>query len=119
LERRCRRPRHEKRFGSPRRSRRRSAGFPAIEIEGEQYWDGGLVSNTPLLWIAMTQQRPPDSLVFQVDLWNARGEFPRNLAEVATRQKEMLSSSRTRAFTDYFKEIAKLRHMLAVLCQRK
>jgi NTE family protein len=90
-------------------------GFPAIEIEGEYYWDGGLVSNTPLLWIAMTQRRPPDTLVFQVDLWSARGEFPRNLAEVATRQKEIQYSSRTRAFTDYFKEMAKLRHMLAVV----
>jgi NTE family protein len=90
-------------------------GFPAIEIEGEHYWDGGLVSNTPLIWIAMTQQRPPDTLVFQVDLWNARGAFPRTIAEVATRQKEIQYSSRTRAFTDYFKHVAKLRHMLAVL----
>jgi NTE family protein len=92
-------------------------GFPAIEIEGEHYWDGGLVSNTPLLWIAMTQQHPPDTLVFQVDLWSARGEFPRNLAEVTTRQKEIQYSSRTRAFTNYFKEMAKLRHMLAVVLE--
>jgi NTE family protein len=93
-------------------------GFPAIEIEGEHYWDGGLVSNTPLQWIAMTQLRhPPDSLVFQVDLWNARGEFPRNLAEVATRQKEIQYSSRTRAFTDYLKQVAKLRNMLAALLE--
>lgn len=93
-------------------------GFPAIEIEGEHYWDGGLVSNTPLQWIAMTQQRPPDSLVFQVDLWSARGEFPSNLAEVATRQKEIQYSSRTRAFTNYFKHVAKLRNMLAVLLEQ-
>lgn len=92
-------------------------GFPAIEIEGEHYWDGGLVSNTPLQWIAMTQQRPPDTLAFQVDLWSARGEFPRNLAEVATRQKEIQYSSRTRAFTDYFKQMAKLRNMLAALLE--
>jgi len=92
-------------------------GFPAIEIDGEHYWDGGLVSNTPLQWIAMTQQRPPDSLVFQVDLWSARGDFPRNLAEVATRQKEIQYSSRTRAFTDYFKHVTKLRNMLAVLLE--
>jgi NTE family protein len=91
-------------------------GFPAVEIEGERYWDGGLVSNTPLQWIAMTQQ-PPDSLVFQVDLWSARGEFPRNLAEVATRQKEIQYSSRTRAFTDYFKHVNKLRNMLATLLE--
>ena len=92
-------------------------GFPAIEIEGEHYWDGGLVSNTPLFWAATTQQRQPDSLVFQVDLWSARGEFPRNLAEVATRQKEIQYSSRTRAFTDYFKQVAKLRNMLAILLE--
>jgi NTE family protein len=91
-------------------------GFPAIEIDGEHYWDGGLVSNTPLQWIAMTQQ-PPDSLVFQVDLWSARGQFPRNLAEVATRQKEIQYSSRTRAFTDYFKHVTKLRNMLAALLE--
>jgi NTE family protein len=91
-------------------------GFPAVEIDGERYWDGGLVSNTPLQWIAMTQ-RPPDSLVFQVDLWSARGEFPRNLAEVATRQKEIQYSSRTRAFTDYFKHVNKLRNMLATLLE--
>jgi NTE family protein len=92
-------------------------GFPAIEIDGEHYWDGGLVSNTPLVWIAMTQQRPPDSLVFQVDLWSARGEFPRNLDQVATRQKEIQYSSRTRAFTDYFKQVAKLRNVLAALIE--
>ena len=92
-------------------------GFPAIEIDGEHYWDGGLVSNTPLQWIAMTQQRPPDSLVFQVDLWSAQGEFPRNLAEVATRQKEIQYSSRTRAFTDYFKHVTKLRNMIAALLE--
>jgi NTE family protein len=92
-------------------------GFPAIEIDGEHYWDGGLVSNTPLQWIAMTQQRPPDSLVFQVDLWSAEGPFPRNLVEVATRQKEIQYSSRTRAFTDYFKRVAKLRSMIAALLE--
>jgi len=91
-------------------------GFPAVEIEGERYWDGGLVSNTPLQWIGMTQ-RPPDSLVFQIDLWSARGEFPRNLAEVATRQKEIQYSSRTRAFTDYFKHVNKLRNIVATLLE--
>jgi NTE family protein len=91
-------------------------GFPAIEIEGEHYWDGGLVSNTPLQWVAMTQ-RPPDALVFQVDLWSARGDFPRNLVEVATRQKEILYSSRTRAFTDYFKRVNRLRNTVAELLE--
>jgi NTE family protein len=92
-------------------------GFPAIEIEGEHYWDGGLVSNTPLQWLVtntrVTGQRLPDALVFQVDLWSARGEFPRNLAEVATRQKEIQYSSRTRAFTDFIKRLHGVEHSVA------
>jgi NTE family protein len=94
-------------------------GFPAIEIEGEHYWDGGLVSNTPLQWLVtnarVTGQRLPDALVFQVDLWNARGEFPRNLAEVATRQKEIQYSSRTRAFTNFIKKLHKVEYSVATL----
>ena len=50
-------------------------GFPAVEIEGEHYWDGGLVSNTPLQWVAESSPRL-DTLAFQVDLWSARGELP-------------------------------------------
>ena len=87
-------------------------GFPAVEIEGEHYWDGGLVSNTPLKWVVSTQ-RLPDALVFQVDLWNARGQFPRDMMEVATRQKEIQYSSRTRALTDYVRDMHKLRRSLA------
>jgi len=94
-------------------------GFPAIEIEGEHYWDGGLVSNTPLQWLVtntrVTGQRLTDALVFQVDLWSARGEFPRNLAEVATRQKEIQYSSRTRAFTDFIKRLHKVEYSVATL----
>ena len=76
-------------------------GFPPIEIEGEHYWDGGLVSNTPLQWVLQFGPRQ-DTLAFQVDLWSARGKFPRNMAEVTTRQKEILYSSRTRDNTTRF-----------------
>jgi NTE family protein len=77
-------------------------GFPATEIEGEYYWDGGLVSNTPLQW--MLDSRPhEDTLAFQVDLWSADGELPSNLQEAEVRQKEIQYSSRTRAATDHFK----------------
>jgi len=76
--------------------------FPAVEIEGEQYWDGGLVSNTPLQWII--DSRPHrDTLAFQVDLWNARGEPPRTIARYRPGKKEIQYSSRTRAGTDNFK----------------
>ena len=89
-------------------------GFPAVEIDGELYWDGGLVSNTPLQWVLESANRQ-DTLVFQVDLWSARGAVPRSLAEVITRQKEIQYSSRTRASTDQFKKEQKLRCALAGL----
>jgi NTE family protein len=89
-------------------------GFPAVEIEGEHYWDGGLVSNTPLQWVVENEVRR-DTLAFQVDLWNARGEFPRSMFDVMTRDKEIRYSSRTRAGTDDFKRIQKLRRAAAGL----
>ena len=89
-------------------------GFPAVEINGEQYWDGGLVSNTPLQWVLESEPRQ-DTLAFQVDLWSARGAVPRTLAEVITRQKEIQYSSRTRANSDRFKTEQKLRNALADL----
>ena len=92
-------------------------GFPAIEIEGEHYWDGGLLSNTPLQWVVEHGPRQ-DTLAFQVDLWSSRGEFPGNLAEVATRQKEIQYSSRTRANTDQFKRLQKMRCALATLLEK-
>ena len=92
-------------------------GFPAIEIEGEPYWDGGLVSNTPLQWVVDSRPRR-DTLAFQVDLWNARGEFPRNMLEVMTRENEIRYSSRTRAGTDQFKHVQKLRCAVASLLEK-
>ncbi|MEJ0062535.1 MAG: patatin-like phospholipase family protein [Alphaproteobacteria bacterium] len=89
-------------------------GFPAVEIDGEYYWDGGLVSNTPLQLIMDSTPRH-DTLAFQVDLWSARGGLPRNMTDVMTRQKEIQYSSRTRASTDRFKEAQKARHAFSTL----
>jgi NTE family protein len=92
-------------------------GFAAVEIEGEFYWDGGLVSNTPLQWV-LESEPPRDTLAFQVDLWSARGTLPRTLTEVLTRQKEIQYSSRTRLSSDRFKYTQKIRNALASLLQR-
>jgi NTE family protein len=92
-------------------------GFPGVEIEGELYWDGGLISNTPLSWVLNAVPRH-DTLAFQVDLWSARGTEPRTIADVATRQKEIQYSSRTRAETDHFKEMQKVRFALARLLEK-
>jgi NTE family protein len=89
-------------------------GFPAVEIDGEHYWDGGLVSNTPLEWVVESHPRQ-DTLAFQVDLWSARGDFPRDMAEVETRRKEIAYSSRTRASTTSFKRTQRMRHAAARL----
>jgi NTE family protein len=88
--------------------------FPAVEIEGEHYWDGGLVSNTPLEWV-IDYGHEQDTLAFQVDLWSARGPVPRNIAEVITRQKEIQYSSRTRAGTDHFKRVQRIRRAIDAL----
>ncbi len=78
-------------------------GFPPIEIDGEHYWDGGLVSNTPLQYVLDEVPRP-DMKIFQVDLFSARGPMPRTLSEVAEREKEVRFSSRTRLNTDVFRQ---------------
>ncbi|MGZ5130338.1 MAG: patatin-like phospholipase family protein [Caldimonas sp.] len=75
-------------------------GFPPIEIDGEFFWDGGLVSNTPLQYVLDHPGRRP-RLVFQVDLFPARGEMPANLSEASEREKDIRYSSRTRLTTTY------------------
>ena len=89
-------------------------GFAVTEVDGQYYWDGGLISNTPLQWVLDSQPRL-DTLAFQIDLWNARGELPRDMIEVEVRQKEILYSSRNRAATDEYKRVQKLRIALAHL----
>ncbi|WP_028208707.1 DUF3734 domain-containing protein [Paraburkholderia nodosa] len=73
-------------------------GFPAVEIDGEYYWDGGLVSNTPLTEV-LSDADHKDTLVFQVDLWSACGNAPGNFFDVSERAKDIQYSSRTRAIT--------------------
>ncbi len=91
-------------------------GFPATEIEGEFYWDGGVVSNTPLQWVLDAQPRQ-DTLAFQIDLWSARGELPRDMIEVDVRMKDIRYSSRTRMGTDQFRKSQALRRAAAKLLQ--
>lgn len=78
-------------------------GLPPIRIDGEYYWDGGIVSNTPLYEV-LRDQPGCNTLVFQVDLWSTRGELPRDLADAAERRKEIQYASRTRFFTRLMRE---------------
>jgi NTE family protein len=73
-------------------------GLPPVEIDGEAYWDGGLVSNTPLDHV-LDKGRHDDLVIFQVDLFNSEGEVPRNILESTEREKEIRFASRTRRNT--------------------
>src|SRR6201985_3334613 len=79
-------------------------GFPSIEIEGEHYWDGGIASNTPLDYV-LDQKNKQDLLIFQVDLFSARGPLPNSLLDAAEREKDIRYSSRTRMNTDKNRQI--------------
>ncbi|MET0270087.1 MAG: patatin-like phospholipase family protein, partial [Sphingomonas sp.] len=73
-------------------------GLPPVEIDGRWWWDGGLVSNTPLSYVLETQFA--EMLVFQVDLFSATAERPRTIMDVMAREKEIRFSSRTRAVSN-------------------
>ena len=83
--------------------------LPMVRIGKNYYWDGGLVSNTPLQHL-LDNCGSQNTLVFQVDLFS--GEIPRDMPEVLSRQKDIQYSSRTRMTTDHFKETHRLRQAL-------
>ena len=91
--------------------------FPAVEIDGRRYWDGGLVSNTPLEHVLDEWPRK-DTLALQVDLWSARGPRPRGMMDVLERIKDIQYSSRTRHGTDTVARMQALRTSLTDLIGR-
>lgn len=91
--------------------------FPAVKVGDAYFWDGGMVSNTPLDWV-LSLRRDLDTLIFQVDLWSARGQLPADLADVATRMKDIQYSSRTRVAVDTFRRQQKLRTALNTLLSK-
>ncbi|CAE6853397.1 hypothetical protein R75461_07587 [Paraburkholderia nemoris] len=92
-------------------------GFAAVEIDGQYYWDGGLMSNTPLYEVIQTTPRR-DTLAFQVDLWSAVGPVPDNITDVQGRMKDIQYSSRTRLVTDMLQRSQRFRHVLREVLDR-
>ena len=92
-------------------------GFQAVKIGNEHYWDGGLVSNTPLTYV-LRNGADIDTVVFQVDLFSAVGPLPQDLEEVEERRKDITYSSRTRLNTDLFLERHRLRRAISELYAR-
>jgi NTE family protein len=80
--------------------------LPMMKIGTDHYWDGGLVSNTPLQHLLDLEDRI-NTLVFQVDLFSARGDLPRDIQDVLGRHKDIMYSSRTRYNTDVFRRLQK------------
>lgn len=93
-------------------------GFPPVEIDGEIYWDGGIVSNSPI-WYVFDENFRVDALIFQVDVFSAAAEPPQNLAQAQERAKDIQYSSKARFNTARLKEIedrrAALRRVLEKL----
>ena len=86
-------------------------GFPPVTIDGKQFWDGGIVSNTPL-WYVLDDSPRMSALILQVDLFSARGELPQNLDQVLERAKDIQYSSKTRFNSNRLKELEDLREVL-------
>lgn len=80
--------------------------LPMVQIGTDYYWDGGMVSNTPLQYV-LEQDDNLNSLVFQVDLFSSRGALPRDIQQVMARQKDITWASRTRYNTDVYRLLRK------------
>ena len=92
-------------------------GFPSVEIDGEHYWDGGIVSNSPLTYV--WDEKPlTTALMVQVDLFKATGELPQNLDQVLERHKDIQYSSKQRFTIERSQELAELRAALVRLLEK-
>jgi NTE family protein len=91
--------------------------FAPVEIDGEYYWDGGIVSNTPL-WYAIDHSPAVNVLIVQVDLFSAQGALPQNLDQVIERHKDIMYSSKARFDTAHLRGIERQRGALRRLLQK-
>jgi NTE family protein len=92
-------------------------GLPPIVIDGNYYWDGGLVSNSPL-WYVLDDAPGLNALITQVDLFSARGPVPQNLDQVLERSKDIQYSSKTRFNTTRVQELEGVRAALGRLLDK-
>jgi NTE family protein len=93
-------------------------GFPPVLIDGKCYWDGGVVSNTPMHYVLEKAGERADMCIFQVDLFSAHGRMPEGLPDVVQREKEIRYSSRTRLNTDFTLKLQALRRAMKRLLDK-
>jgi len=91
--------------------------FPPVRIDGELYWDGGILSNTPVEAVFDDYPRR-SALVFAVHVWNPSGPDPETIADVMHRQKDLMYSSRARSHIVRQQQIHHMRHIIAELAAR-
>jgi NTE family protein len=90
--------------------------FPAVRIDGDPYWDGGVYSNTPVEVVLEDKPRR-DSLIFAVHMWNPEGPEPGTLWEVIGRQKDIQYASRARSHVARQQQLHHLRHVIRELAR--
>ena len=90
--------------------------FPAVRIGEELYWDGGILSNTPVE-IVFDDQPRENALVFAVHLWNPHGPEPETIWDVMNRQKDVQYSSRAASHIKRQRQLHRLRHVVSELVE--
>ncbi|UXU89949.1 patatin-like phospholipase family protein [Burkholderia sp. S-53] len=97
-------------------------GFPPVNVDGEWYWDGGILSNTPL-WYVVDEAYRESALVLQIDVFSSTGALPQNLQQVQERMKDLQYASKTRFSAARINEQEELRtslrHVLDMLTPDK
>jgi NTE family protein len=88
--------------------------FPAVRIDGDPYWDGGLYSNTPIE-VVLDDKPRRNSLIFSVQMWNPAGEEPQSIWDIQGRLKDIQFASRSTSHIERQKQIHRLRHIIRQL----
>lgn len=92
--------------------------FAPVEIDNRHYWDGGIVSNTPIDYVMEYDGAQQDMCIFQVDVFRAKGALPKTLGEVTEREKDIRFSSRTRFNSDHVKKMQEMSNAAARLAAK-
>ncbi|KVV37392.1 patatin [Burkholderia ubonensis] len=88
--------------------------FPAVRIDGQPYWDGGVYSNTPVE-VVLDDTPRRSSIIFSVQMWNPVGPEPESIWQVSERQKDIQYASRTDSQIKRQQQIHRLRHVIREL----
>jgi NTE family protein len=91
--------------------------FPAVRIDGEPYWDGGIYSNTPVE-VVLDDKPRHSSVIFSVQVWNPVGPEPESIWQISERQKDIQYASRTDSHIARQQQIHRLRHVIRELVKR-